>query len=254
MDGHRSHHQRHHSVRWNTQCQQWDERGLRASVVGRFRGCHTANIALTERNFTRLKLGLLFDGVGSKGRQHRAATRQNTQGRTQHRAAHHGREHQLEVSGGRHQAGHLGGKHFALIVGLGQVGNDFTVTEHPHGNHNEVDAVSQLWDIKAVTCHAGIHVGTDHAEQQAQHDHADGLEQRARGQHHGTDQAQHHQREVLSRAKHEGHFSQRRGEGSQDDRTHATCEERANASGCQGRACPAFACHLVAVNHRHHRR
>mgnify|MGYP000608997962 CR=1 FL=1 len=44
------------------------------------------------------------------------------------------------------------------------------------------------------------------AEQQAEEDHRDRLDERARSQHHRTDQAQHHQREILRRSKVEGEF------------------------------------------------
>jgi hypothetical protein len=80
------------------------------------------------------------------------------------------------------------------------------------------------------------------------------LEQRARGQHHGADQAQHHQREVLGRAELEGHFGQRRRKGRQDQRAHAAGKERAQAGRRQRRPGPALARHLVAVDHGHHRR
>ncbi len=254
MDGHRTHHQRHHGVRWNTQGQQRNEGGLRASVVGRLRRCHTTDVALTKRYFTRLQLGLLLDGVGSKGRQHRAATGQDTQRGTQSRTTHHGGEHALHVLGSRHQALDLGREDFTLVFWLGQVGDDFTVTEHTHGDHNKVDTVGQFGNVKAVTCHAGVHVRADHAEQQTQHDHANRLEQRAGSQHHGTNQTQHHQREILGRAEHEGHFGQRRCKGSQDDGAHATCEERTDTGSRQRRARTAFTRHLVAVDHGHHRR
>ena len=44
---------------------------------------------------------------------------------------------------------------------------------------------------------AGIDVGADQAEQQAEHHHGDRLAQRAARQHHRADQAEHHQREVV---------------------------------------------------------
>jgi hypothetical protein len=107
---------------------------------------------------------------------------------------------------------------------------------------------------KAEARHAGVHVGAHQSQQQAQHDHGDRLEQRARGQHHGADQAQDHQREVFGRAELEGHLGQRRGKGRQDQGAHATCKERAQAGRGQRRARPPLARHLVAVDHGHHRR
>ncbi|MPM27398.1 hypothetical protein SDC9_73909 [bioreactor metagenome] len=254
MDGHGTHHQRHHGVGGNTQRQQRDERGLRTSVVGRLGSRHTADIALAERHFTGLELGLLLDRVGSKSRQQSTTTGQDTQGRAQGRTADHRGQHALEVFLGGEQAGHLGSEHFALIVRLRQVGNDFAVTEHTHGDHHEVDTVGQFRNVERVTCHTGVHVGTYQTQQQAQHDHAHGLEQRARSQHHGTDQAQHHQREVFGRAELEGHFGQRRSEGSQNQRAHAAREERADTGRRKRWPRSPFSGHLVAVNHGHHRR
>ena len=160
----------------------------------------------------------------------------------------------MKSSFGGHQARHLGGEHFALVFRLGQVGNDFAVAEHTHGDHDEADTVGQFGNVEAEAGHARVHVGTDHAHQQAQHDHGNGFEQRARSQHHGADQAQGHQREVLGRAELEGNFRQRRREGRQDHGAHATGEERAHACGSESGSRSPLARHLVAVDHGHHGR
>ena len=59
---------------------------------------------------------------------------------------------------------------------LTQISNDLTVAKHTHRNHNKANAVGQLRDIEAITCHAGVDVSTDQAEQQAQQNHAHGFE------------------------------------------------------------------------------
>ena len=63
---------------------------------------------------------------------------------------------------------------------------------------------------KVKRAHAGIDVGADQAEQQAQDDHGDRLQHRAVRQHHGRDQAEHHQREIFGRAELERDLRQRR--------------------------------------------
>ncbi|MNV82779.1 hypothetical protein D3C71_1765350 [compost metagenome] len=90
---------------------------MRTRIVGRLRRSDTADVALAERNFTGLELGLLFDRVCSKRRQQRATTGQDAQGRTQRRSAKHRRNHALEVFLGGKQAFYLGSEHLALIVG-----------------------------------------------------------------------------------------------------------------------------------------
>ncbi|MNV45341.1 hypothetical protein D3C71_1371340 [compost metagenome] len=201
-----------------------------------------------------MQLGLLLDGVGRESRQQRTATGQDAQRRTQRGAAQHGGQHALEVFLGREQARDLGGEHFALVVRTREVGNDFAVAEHAHGDGHEADAVGEFRHVEAEARDTRVHVGTDQAQQQAQHDHRDRLEQRTRCQHHGTDQAQDHQREVFGWAELEGQLGQRRCEGGKNERADATCEERAQAGRGERRTCTALARHLVAVDHGHHRR
>src|SRR5690606_11994761 len=73
-----------------------------------------------------------------------------------------------------------------------QVAHDFGKTENTHGHGGEVDAVLQFRNTEVVAGNTRVDVGTDHAQQQAQQNHANGLGQGARRQYHGTDQAQHH--------------------------------------------------------------
>jgi hypothetical protein len=135
---------------------------------------------------------------------------------------------------------------------LGQVRDDLAVAEDAHGDRDEADAVGQLGDVERVAGDTRVDVGAHQPHQQPEQDHADGLEQGARCQHHRADQAQHHQRKVFSRAKLEGHLGQRRGEGRQNQRAHATREERAQAGSGQRRPRTPLSRHLVAVDRGDH--
>jgi hypothetical protein len=148
---------------------------------------------------------------------------------------------------------HFGRVDLSIFFGLRQVRDDLAIAEHAHRDRDEADAVGELGDVEAVARHARVHVGADQAQQQAEDDHADGLEQRARGQHHRADQAQHHQREVLGRAELEGQLGQGRREGGQHQRGHAAGEEGAQPGGRERRPGPATLGHLVPVDHRHDR-
>ena len=108
------------------------------------------------------------------------------------------------------------------MLGLRQVADDLAVAENAHRDHDKADAVGQLGEVKAEARHARIDIGADQPQQQAEHDHRDGLEQRTRGQHHGADQAQHHQREVFGGAELESQLGQRRRESGNDQRANAT--------------------------------
>jgi hypothetical protein len=80
----------------------------------------------------------------------------------------------------------------------------------PIATPTKPDAVGQFRDVEGEARDARVDVGADQAEQQAEHDHADRLDQRAGGQHDRADQAEHHQREVLGRPELERQFDQRR--------------------------------------------
>ena len=253
MDGHGTHHQRHHGVGRNTKREQRNKRGLRRRVIGRLWRSHTADIALAEGHLARLELGLLLNGVGRKRRHHRAATGQNAQHGAQGRTTQDGRNHAFEVFTGWKKPFDLGGEHLSLAFVLTQVADDLAVAKNAHANHDETDAIGQLRNIKAVARHARVDVSSNQAQQQPEQDHAHGLEQGARSQHHGTDQAQNHQRKILGRSKLEGHLGQGHSKSGQHQGAHTTCKERPQARGSQRRPSPAFACHLVAVDDRDHR-
>ena len=65
---------------------------------------------------------------------------------------------------------------------------------------------------KVKRMRAGIDVGADQPEQQAEHHHGDRLAQRAARQHHRADQAEHHQREIIGRAELQRDLGERRRE------------------------------------------
>jgi hypothetical protein len=135
----------------------------------------------------------------------------------------------LEVFLGREEAETLVRDDLALIPGCLQVADDFAKPNTPMAMTTKSMPSVSGGMSKAEARNAGIHVGADQAEQQAQHDHGEGLEQRTRSQHHGADQAQHHQREVFGGAELEGQLGQRRREGGQDQRRDAAGEEGAEA-------------------------
>ncbi|MNI26530.1 hypothetical protein D3C73_802320 [compost metagenome] len=250
VDRHCADHQRHHGVTRDTERQQRNERRLCGSVVRRFRASQAGRMALAEA--FRILRDLLFQRVGRERRQHRATARQDTQGRTQGRTAQHGGSGFLEFLHVRVQRADLVGDVDAVFLLL-QVGHDFGEAEHAHGHDGEVDTVLQFGNAEVVAGNARVDVGADHAQQQTQDDHRDCLGQRARSQHHGADQAQAHQREVLGGAELERHLSQRGSKRSQQQGRHATGKERAQRGDGQRGARTAIAGHLVTVQHGHHR-
>ena len=81
----------------------------------------------------------------------RTAARQHTQHRAQGRAAKHRWHHGPDVLAGGHQAFPAGGEHFTVGVVLGQVGDDFAITKHPHRHGHKPDAINQFGNVKAET-------------------------------------------------------------------------------------------------------
>ena len=93
----------------------------------------------------------------------------------------------------------LRGHQPSASISFCEVGDDLAEPEHAHRDDDEVDAVGQFRQLEREARDAGVDVGADDPEQQAEHDHADRVQQRAAGQHDRRDQAQHHQREVFGR-------------------------------------------------------
>jgi hypothetical protein len=92
-----------------------------------------------------------------------------------------------------------------------EIANDFTEAEYAHRNDDEIDAVRKLRQPKAIARDPRIDVGPDEAENQAEHDHAEGVQQRALRKHEGGDESEHHQGEVFGRTETQRHFGERRG-------------------------------------------
>ncbi len=109
-----------------------------------------------------------------------------------------------------------------------QVADDLAEAEHAHGDDDEADAVGQLRHIEREALGAGVHVGADQAQEEAEHDHADRVEQRALRQHDRRDQAEDHEREVLGRPELERERGERRANGGDQERGDGAGEERAD--------------------------
>src|SRR5690606_19608457 len=129
-------------------------RGLCTGVVGRFGTCHASRVALAEA--VRFLGQLLFHSVGGKGRQHRTATGQNAQHRTDGRTAQNSTSRFLDFLAARVEAADLRGDLRAVFT-LFKVAQHFGETEHAHGNRGKVDAVLQLRNVESVTRHARVH-------------------------------------------------------------------------------------------------
>ena len=116
-----------------------------------------------------------------------------------------------------------------------QVAQDLAQAEHAHAERHEVQSVGHFRHVEGEALGAGFDVAADQTQQQAQHDHGEGLEQRAAGQRHESDQPQHHQREVLRRAELKRHVGQRRGGDGEQDGRHRAGEEGAESGGGERR-------------------
>ena len=96
-----------------------------------------------------------------------------------------------------------------------KVADDFRQAEHAHRDHHEADAVGELGNVEGVALHAGVHVRADQSPEQTEHDHADGVQQRSLREHNRGHQSEHHEREIIGRAKLERDLGERRGEESE---------------------------------------
>ena len=132
--------------------------------------------------------------------------------------------------------------------GCSTIAHDLDDAEQPHDQRQKADAVEQLGDAEGVARGAGIHVGAAQAEQQADEDHGDGLEQRAVRHHHRRQQAEHHQREIFGRGELLARMRRASGaKAASEQRPDAAGEERAERGDGERGAGAALARHLVAV-------
>ena len=90
-----------------------------------------------------------------------------------------------------------------------EISNDLGQAEHPHGDDDKADAVSQLREPEAVTRDAGIDIGAGQPKHETDDDHGDGVQQRAARQHDRGNQAERHQREVFGRTEPQRDIGQR---------------------------------------------
>ena len=134
-----------------------------------------------------------------------------------------------------------------------EIDHDLGDAEQAHGDGREVDAVGKLGHVEGEALRAGIDVGADQAEQQAEEHHGDRLDDRAAGQHDRGHEAQRHQRAVVGRPELLRHARQRLGEDHDDDGADGAGEERADGRDRERRTGAALARHLVAVETGHHR-
>jgi hypothetical protein len=117
----------------------------------------------------------------------------------------------------------------------------------------KADAVEQFGDAEGVARGPGIHIGAAEAEQQADEDHGDGLEQRTLRHHHRRKQTEHHQREILDRRELFRERGEDGREGGERQRSDAAREERAQRGDRERGTGTALARHLVAVEAGDHR-
>ena len=65
-----------------------------------------------------------------------------------------------------------------------QVAQDLAQTEDAHAERHEVQPVGHFRHVEGEALGAGFHIAADKPEQQSEHDHGEGLEQRAAGKRH----------------------------------------------------------------------
>jgi hypothetical protein len=212
----------------DAQRQHRDERGLRARVVGRLRAGDAADVALAEwRIGIRTFREFLLDRVRRNGREQRAAARQYAENRTE--------------AVPRATAG--AASFISLPFGMTEPTLLVKTSRWPFFSTLAMISAKPNTPIATATkpmpsVSSGMpklkrdtpeftSVPTK-AEQQAEHDHPDRLQQRTRREHDGADQAQHHQREVFGRTELEGEFGQRRRKRGDQNRCDAAGEERAD--------------------------
>ena len=135
----------------------------------------------------------------------RAARRRTRRGRCRAGSA----QWTANIVPGGQQAGDLGGEDRPAL-GLSEIADDLADRENADGDDDEADAVAQFGDAEAEALHAGIDVGPDDAEQQAEHHHRQRLDHIALRQHGGGHQAHQHQREIFRRGELQRDLGQRR--------------------------------------------
>ena len=166
-----------------------------------------------------------------------------------------GRRGILQVLPGRHQAGDLAAaRRRALSLPASRLRMISAKPNRPIATVAKPMPSDSSAMPKVMRDCAGLDVGADHRQQQAEHDHRDRLQHRALGEHHGEDQAEHHQREIFGRAR-TASASLVSGAPSAAISTVATQPAKNEPIAAIASAGPARPClrHLVAVERGHHR-
>ena len=221
-----------------------NERCLRSCIVGRFRRGDAFDCPFAEAR--RILREFLFERVSGEGAQHSAAPRQDAEQRADSGAAQHCLPRRGKIRARRHQARDPRHDDFAFCAPL-QIGDDLRETEQAHGDDHESDAVGELRQTEGKTEQAGIRVRADEAEQQAEDDHGDGLDQRSPCQHDGCDQAQNHQRKILCRTEMECNLGQGRSKQGQHQCADRAGEKRTQRGDCERRTRASLSRHRITV-------
>ena len=129
-----------------------------------------------------------------------------------------------------------------------EVAQDFGDAEDADRDRDEVQPIGIFADAEGEARRAGIDVGADEAEQQAERHHGQRLDDRAVRKRDRGDEADDHQREIFGRAELQRDAGQRRREDRDQEGRDGAGEERAEGGDRKCRAGPALARHLVAVD------
>ena len=190
---------------------------------------------------------LLLDRVGGEGGEDVPAAGQDAEHRAEDGAAHDGRGDAAELRAGEPEVRDPLDHHVAGGLVL-EVSQDLGDAEDADGDGDEVEAGVELEEAEGEARRAGVDVLADHAEQQAEHDHRQRLEDRAVGEGDRGDEAEDDQREVLRRPEVQRGAGERRGGEGEDEGRDGAGEEGAERGGGEGGAGLALARHLVAVD------
>ncbi len=181
-----------------------------------------------------------------------AAAGQDAQERAQNGAAYHGGGDALEIVLGEPEVlDRL--DHNLAGLGVFQIAQDFRDPEDADGDRDEIDALEQFAEPEGEARRAGIDILADHAEQQAENDHGQRLEDGAVREGNGDQKAQDDQGEIFRRSEIERGAGQGRREIGQKEGRDRAGKERAERGGGEGRAGAALLGHLVAVDGGHRR-
>ena len=207
---------------------------------------HALDRALAEP--ARILGDLLLQRIARKRGEHRPATRQNAEQRTQAGAAQNRAPGIVKILAAWPQIFELGAELRARQRRLLEVADDLDDAEQPDHQRHEIDPVPQFGDAEGVARQAAVHIGTDETEQKADQHHADRLDDRAVRQDHRGDEAQHHQRKIVGGVEFLRDRGERRTERRDENGADAAGEERTQCGDRKRRAGAPLLGHLMAVD------